>query len=77
MEEDMLIGDLKHNRSLYFIRYIHEMEVPQIQIDPGLSVNIIPTRVMTDIGIPNSALKETNFSNQGYNGRGDRAIRKV
>lgn len=61
-EEDMLIEDVKHNRPLYFTEHIREVEVPRIQIDLGSFINIMPTWVMIMIGIPNSALKETNAS---------------
>lgn len=61
-EEDMLIGDVKHNRPLYFTEHIREVEVLRIQIDLGSFINIMPTWVMIMIGIPNSALRETNVS---------------
>lgn len=76
-EEDVLIGDMKHNRLLYFTGYIQEVNVLRIQLDPGSSVNIMLARIMTMIDIPISALMETNVNIQGYNVRGDRVIGKV
>ena len=34
-KEDLLLGDTKHNRPLYFTGYIKEMPIHRVQIDPG------------------------------------------
>lgn len=33
-KEDLLLGDMKHNRPLYFTAYIKDVPVPRVQIDP-------------------------------------------
>ncbi|XXG53350.1 hypothetical protein AAC387_Pa03g1453 [Persea americana] len=48
-KEDLLLGETKHNRPLYFIGYIKEMTIHKVQIDPGSALNLISTLALEEL----------------------------
>lgn len=76
-EDDMLLRNTGHNWPLYFTRYMHEVSIPRIQIDPGSSINIMSTRMLHKVGLANCLIEETNVSIHGFNGQGGKAIGKI
>ncbi|XXG82673.1 hypothetical protein AAC387_Pa10g0573 [Persea americana] len=67
-KEDLLLGETKHNRPLYFTGYIKRMPIHKVQIDPGSALNLISTTVLEELGIPPSKLSHTSVSIFGYDG---------
>ncbi|MBY3556007.1 retroviral-like aspartic protease, partial [Modestobacter lapidis] len=76
-KDDLLLGETKHNRPLYFTGYIKEMPVRRIQIDPGSALNLISTSALEELGIPPSKLSHTSVSIFGYDGSAQRPIGKI
>ncbi|KAJ8624186.1 hypothetical protein MRB53_032716 [Persea americana] len=76
-KEDLLLGETKHNRPLCFIRYIKEMPIHRIQIDPGYALNLVFTTALEELGIPPSELSHTSVSIFGYDGSAQRPIGKI
>lgn len=76
-KEEMLLGDMKHNRPLYFTAYIGEIKLPRVQIDPGSAANLLPLRTLSHLGIPTSKLSHTRVTIQGYNGEYQKAIGNI
>ena len=76
-KEDFLLGKTKHNRPLYFIRYIKEMPTHKVQIDLGSALNLISTSALEKLGIPPSKLSHTSVSIFGYDGSTQRPIGKI
>jgi len=66
----------KHNRPLYFIRYIRKSEVSRIQVDPGSVLNIMPRRVMQHLGISTHRLSTTQTTICGFNANGTHPMEK-
>jgi len=56
--DDMYVKG-KHDRPLYFTRYIGSSEVIRIQVDPRSALSIMPRRVMQHLGIPTNQLSAT------------------
>ena len=67
-KEDLLLGETKHNRPLYFTGYIKEMLIHKVQIDPGSALNLISTTELEEKGIPSSKLSHTSVTIFGYDG---------
>jgi len=57
--EDLLLGDLHHNRPLYLSGYIGEVKLRQVQVDPGSAINVIPLKTVRKLGIPTRKLSST------------------
>ena len=76
-KEDLLLGETKHNRPLYFTGYIKEMPIHRVQIDPGSALNLISTSALEELGIPPSKLSHTSVSIFGYDGSAQRPIGKI
>ncbi|KAK4404339.1 hypothetical protein Sango_0802500 [Sesamum angolense] len=51
-DEDLLLGSKPHNRPLFVIGYVREQKVNRILFDGGSAVNILPLRILKEIGIP-------------------------
>jgi len=49
--EDMLLQDNKHDRPLYYTRYIGSSCIERVQVDPGSALSIIPKRLLYFLGI--------------------------
>ena len=76
-KDDLLLGETKHNRPLYFTGYIKEVPIRRIQIDPGFALNLISTSALEELGIPPSKLSHTSVSIFGYDGSAQRPIGKI
>ncbi|KAJ8639913.1 hypothetical protein MRB53_016607 [Persea americana] len=76
-KEDLLLGETKHNRPLYFTGYIKEMPIHRVLIDPGSALNLISTTALEELGIPPSKLSYTSVSIFGYDGSAQRPIGKI
>src|SRR3954464_2902857 len=67
----------KHDRPLYFTRYMGFTEVTCIQVDPGSVLSIMPRRVMEHLSIPAHRLSATDPNIFGFNGNSTRPIGKI
>ncbi|KAJ8620217.1 hypothetical protein MRB53_028746 [Persea americana] len=76
-KEDLLLGETKHNRPLYFTGYIKEMSIHRVQIDPGSALNLIFTTALEELGIPPSKLSHTSVSIFGFAGSAQRPIGEI
>ncbi|XXG59260.1 hypothetical protein AAC387_Pa04g1371 [Persea americana] len=76
-KEDLLLGETKHNRPLYFMGYIKEMTIHRVQIDPGSALNLISATALEELGIPPCKLSHTSVSIFGYDGSAQRSIGKI
>ncbi|KAJ8644136.1 hypothetical protein MRB53_005884 [Persea americana] len=76
-KEDLLLGETKHNRPLYFTGYIKEMLIHRVQIDLGSALNLISTSALEELGILPSKLSHTSVSIFGYDGSAQRPIGKI
>ena len=77
MKDDMLLGDVKHNRPLYFTGYIGEVELPRMQMYPGSTINLVPLRALKYLGIPTRKLIYTKLSISAYNGKTQKVIGRI
>ncbi|XP_070022387.1 uncharacterized protein [Nicotiana sylvestris] len=74
INDDLLLGDTLHNRLLYLVGYMRDERINRILVDGGSSVNILPIRIVKELGIPMSELSESRVMIQGFNQRGKRSI---
>ena len=65
-----MLGSKIHNRPLFVTGYIREQQVNHILIDGGSTVNILPLKILKELGI---SLDELHSIAQG----GQRAIAKI
>ena len=49
--DDHLLGSKIHNRPLFVTSYIQEQEVNRVLIDGGSAVNILPLKILKELGI--------------------------
>ena len=77
IKENLLLGETRQNRPLYFIGYIKEMPIHRVQIDPDSALNLISTSTLKELGIPLNKLSHTSVSIFGYNGSTQRPIGKI
>ena len=57
--------------------YIREQEVSRILIDGGFVVNILPLKILKELGISLDELLPSKLMIQGFNQGGQRAIGKI
>ena len=50
-DDDHLLGSKIHNRPLFVTGYIREQKVNRILIDGGSAVNILPLKILKELGI--------------------------
>jgi len=67
----------KHDRPLYFTRYIRSFDVSRIQVDLGSALSIMPHRVMQHLGILTHRLSATQTTIYDFNANGMRPIGKI
>ncbi|KAL0444592.1 UNVERIFIED_CONTAM: hypothetical protein Slati_2181900 [Sesamum latifolium] len=72
--EDLLLGSKPHNRPLFIVGYVREQKVNRILIDGGSAVNILPLRILKELGIPIDELSNSRLMIQGFNQGGQRAV---
>ncbi|KAL0401598.1 UNVERIFIED_CONTAM: hypothetical protein Slati_4189700 [Sesamum latifolium] len=73
-DEDLLLGSKPHNRPLFVAGYVCEQKVNRILIDGGSAVNILPLRILKELGIPIDELSNSCLMIQGFNQGGQRAV---
>ncbi|KAL0393045.1 UNVERIFIED_CONTAM: hypothetical protein Sradi_2527300 [Sesamum radiatum] len=73
-DEDLLLGSKPHNRPLFVAGYVREQKVNRILIDRGFTVNILPLRILKELGIPIDELSNSSLMIQGFNQGGQRAV---
>ncbi|KAL0387697.1 UNVERIFIED_CONTAM: hypothetical protein Sradi_2651500 [Sesamum radiatum] len=73
-DEDLLLGSKPHNRPLFIAGCVREQKVNRILIDGGSAVNILPLRILKELGIPIDELSNSCLMIQGFNQGGQRAV---
>ncbi|KAL0323625.1 UNVERIFIED_CONTAM: hypothetical protein Sangu_1981800 [Sesamum angustifolium] len=73
-DEDLLLGSKPHNSPLFVAGYVREQKVNRILIDRGSTVNILPLRILKELGIPIDELSNSSLMIQGFNQGGQRAV---
>jgi hypothetical protein len=73
-DEDRLLGSRIHNRPLFVTGYIKEQLVNRILVDGGSAVNILPLKVLKDLGISLDQLSHSRLMIQGFNQDGQRLL---
>ncbi|KAL0455604.1 UNVERIFIED_CONTAM: hypothetical protein Slati_0899600 [Sesamum latifolium] len=73
-DEDLLLGSKPHNRPLFVAGYVREQKVNRILIDGGSAVNILPLRILKELGILIDELSNSRLMIQGFNQGGQRAV---
>ncbi|KAL0420231.1 UNVERIFIED_CONTAM: hypothetical protein Slati_3046000 [Sesamum latifolium] len=73
-DEDLLLGSKPHNPPLFVAGYVREQKVNRILIDGGSAVNILPLRILKELGIPTDELSNSHLMIQGFNQGGQRAV---
>ncbi|KAL0439219.1 UNVERIFIED_CONTAM: hypothetical protein Slati_2404900 [Sesamum latifolium] len=72
--EDLLLGSKPHNRPLFISGYIREQKVNSILIDGGSAVNILPLRILKELGIPIDELSNSRLMIRGFNQGAQRIV---
>jgi hypothetical protein len=62
-----LFGSKLHNQSLFIKGYVDEKMMNRILIDDGSAVNILPLKIMKELGIPMDELFPSHLMIQGFN----------
>ncbi|KAL0453888.1 UNVERIFIED_CONTAM: hypothetical protein Slati_1366900 [Sesamum latifolium] len=73
-DEDLLLGCKPYNRPLFVTGYVREQKVNMILIEGGFAVNILPLRILKELGIPIDELSNSRLMIQGFNQGGQRAV---
>ncbi|KAL0434438.1 UNVERIFIED_CONTAM: hypothetical protein Slati_2778100 [Sesamum latifolium] len=73
-DEDLLLGSKPHNRPLFVAGYVREQKVNRILIDGGSAVNILPLRILKELGIPIDELSNSRLMIQGFNQEGQMVV---
>ena len=76
-DDDRLLGSKIHNRSLFVTGYVWEQQVNRILIDGRSTVNILPLKILKELGIFLDELLPSKLMIQGFNQCGQRAIGKI
>ncbi|KAL0286834.1 UNVERIFIED_CONTAM: hypothetical protein Sangu_2719100 [Sesamum angustifolium] len=72
--EDLLLGSKPHNLPLFIAGYVREQKVNRILIDGGSAVNILPLRILKELGIPIDELSNSRLMILGFNQGGQRVV---
>ena len=68
-DDDHLLGSKIHNRPLFVTGYIREQEVNHILIDGGSAINILPLKILKELGISLDELLPSKLMIQGFQSR--------
>ncbi|KAK4381111.1 hypothetical protein Sango_2999200 [Sesamum angolense] len=60
-DEDLLLGSKPHNHPLFIVGYVREQKVNRILIDGESAVNILPLRIVKELGIPIDELSNSRL----------------
>ncbi|KAL0402330.1 UNVERIFIED_CONTAM: hypothetical protein Slati_4262900 [Sesamum latifolium] len=72
--EDLLLRFKPHNHHLFVAGYVREQKVNRILIDGGSAVNILPLRILKELGIPIDEHSNSRLMIQDFNQGGQRAV---
>ena len=75
--EDMLRKDNKHDRLLYYTRYVGLTCIERIQVDPGSALSFIPKRLLYFLGIPLYRLSVTTTTIYSFNAGSSHPLGKI
>ncbi|KAK4390373.1 Transposon Ty3-G Gag-Pol polyprotein [Sesamum angolense] len=70
----LLLGSKPNNRHLFVAGYVREQKVNRILIDGGSAVNILPLRILKELGIPIDELSNSRLMIQDFNQGEQRAV---
>ncbi|KAL0440125.1 UNVERIFIED_CONTAM: hypothetical protein Slati_2495500 [Sesamum latifolium] len=73
-DEVLLLGSKPHNRPLFVAEYVREQKVNRILIDGGSADNILPLRILKELGIPIDELSNNRLMIQCFNQGGQRVV---
>ena len=65
--ENLLLRSTPHNRPLFVTGYAKEQKVNKILIDGGSAINILPLKILKELGIPIDELSNSRLMIQGFN----------
>lgn len=58
----------QHNRPLYVIANVRDVELKRVLLDAGSSLNIVSLDVLEDIGVPRKRIQKQPFEASSFNG---------
>jgi hypothetical protein len=73
-DEDLLLGDKKHNRTLFMFGDIDDLPINCIMVDGGLAINLLPLRTLKKIGYSQRVLSHSNVVIHSFNQAGQEAM---
>ena len=73
-DEDLLLGNKKHNRPLLMFGEIEDLPINRIMIDGGSAINLLPLRTLKKIGYSKGDLCRSNVVIHGFNQAGQEAL---
>ncbi|KAG9453929.1 hypothetical protein H6P81_006833 [Aristolochia fimbriata] len=73
-EEDTQLGMKNHNRLLFVSSYIRDHKINRILVDCGSAINILPIRMMKNVGLSAGDLSPSSLLIQGFNQEGQRML---
>ncbi|XP_066379775.1 uncharacterized protein [Miscanthus floridulus] len=73
-DEDLLLGNTKHNRPLFMLGEIDDLPINRIMIDGGSAINLLPMRTLKKIGYSKGDLCHSNVVIHGFNQSGQEAL---
>jgi hypothetical protein len=73
-DEDLLLGDKKHNRPLFMFGDIDDLPINRIMVDAGSAINLLPLHTLKKIGYSQSDLSCSNVVIHGFNQAGQEAM---
>ena len=76
-DDDRLLGSKIHNHPFFVTGYIWEQQVNCILIDGGSGVNILPLKILKELGISLDELLPSRLMIQGLNQDGQRVVGKI
>jgi len=75
--EDILLKDNKHDRPLYYTRYIGSTCIERIQVGSGSALSIIPKRLFYFLGITLNRLSAMTTRIHGFNAGSSHLLGKI
>ena len=60
-DNDLLFGEILHNRPFYMVGHVLEKKINRILIDDGSGVNILPIHTLKELGITTGELSESRL----------------
>ena len=76
-DDDRFLGSKIHNRPLFMTSYIREQQVNRILIYGGSRVNILPLKILKELGISLDELIPSRFMIKGFNQDGKELLGRL